>query len=213
METIDCEISLLVDPETCSICFNDDFKSEQMYYVALCNHKFCLECMKRYIEVRLLEGTVPICPYYQCESKLTLKSCFHILTSKLKAMWEQKIEEESIPVTERFYCPNPRCSALMSKIELSKSTLEDGFVRCFQCGERFCINCKVSWQSNLSCDNCKKLGNNPTSDDKMLKVLANEKKWRQCEKCQHMIELSEGCIHVTCMYLSNHFLNYNPLKF
>ncbi|KAG7559777.1 IBR domain [Arabidopsis thaliana x Arabidopsis arenosa] len=198
METKDCKISLLVGPETCRICFDDNFKAEQMYYVALCNHKLCVECMKRFIEEKLLEGTVPICPYYQCESKLTLRSCVHFLTSKLKAMWEQRIEEEAVPVTERFYCPNPRCSALMSKTELSKFIEEDGSMGCFQCGERFCINCKVLWHSNLSCDNYKRLGDNPTSDDIKLKALANQKMWRQCEKCQHMIELSGGCIKVTC---------------
>ncbi|XP_010425977.1 PREDICTED: E3 ubiquitin-protein ligase RNF144A-like [Camelina sativa] len=200
METIDSEISLLVVPESCSICLDDDFKADQMYYVALCNHHFCVECMKRYIDVSLLKGTIPTCPYYQCESKLTLRSCVHFLTSKLKVMWKQRILEESIPLTDRLYCPNPRCSALMSKTEISKST-EDKSMRCFRCGERFCINCKVSWHSNLSCNDYKRLSINRMSDDMKLTVLAYEELWRQCEKCQHMIELSEGCIHVTCRYI------------
>ncbi|XP_002875622.2 potential E3 ubiquitin-protein ligase ariadne-2 [Arabidopsis lyrata subsp. lyrata] len=199
METVASDISIRM-PATCSICFNDDLEAEQMYSVPLCGHQFCVECVRRHIEVRLLEGSVPTCLHYQCESKLTLRSCDNLLTPKLKAIWEQRIEEELIPVPDRVYCPKPTCAGLMSKTELSTSTEEDEGSRscCVKCGEPFCINCKVPWHSNLSCDDYKRLGLNPTTNDEKLKVLANQKMWRQCEKCKHMIELSKGCIHVTC---------------
>ncbi|CAA7046165.1 unnamed protein product [Microthlaspi erraticum] len=167
---------------------------------ALCGHQFCMECMKRYIEVGLLEGTALGCPHHQCESKLDITSCANLLTPKLREMWERRIEEESVPVADRVYCPNPRCSALMSKADLSKST-EDGSTRCcVRCGKRFCINCKVAWHRSLSCDDYKRLGPNPTENDIKLISLANQEKWRRCGKCQHMVEHSSGCTHITCRY-------------
>ncbi|CAH8267325.1 unnamed protein product [Arabidopsis lyrata] len=113
-----------------------------------------------------------------------------------------RIEEELIPVPDRVYCPKPTCAGLMSKTELSTSTEEDGGSRscCVKCGEPFCINCKVPWHSNLSCDDYKRLGPNPTKNDIKLKVLANQQKWRQCGKCQHMIARIEGCNVVICRY-------------
>ncbi|CAL9247549.1 unnamed protein product, partial [Arabidopsis halleri] len=203
METIVSEISIHIPDQnkTCNICSDDNFEPEQMFSVALCSHEFCVECMKRHIEVRLLAGGVPRCPHYQCETKLTLGSCVNLLTSKLKAMWERIIDEESIHVADRVYCPNPRCSALMSvtKLSNSNSTKEDVTMRsCFKCGEPFCITCKVPWHSNLSCNDYKRLGPNPTADDIKMKALANKKMWRQCENCNHIIELSEGCIHIIC---------------
>ncbi|EFH51881.1 predicted protein [Arabidopsis lyrata subsp. lyrata] len=215
METVASDISIRM-PATCSICFNDDLEAEQMYSVPLCGHQFCVECVRRHIEVRLLEGSVPTCLHYQCESKLTLRSCDNLLTPKLKAIWEQRIEEELIPVPDRVYCPKPTCAGLMSKTELSTSTEEDEGSRscCVKCGEPFCINCKVPWHSNLSCDDYKRLGLNPTTNDEKLKVLANQKMWRQCEKCKHMIELSKGCIHVTCRYHHHILITLsNPFEF
>ncbi|VYS59442.1 unnamed protein product [Arabidopsis thaliana] len=203
METIVSEIRIDMPDhnKTCSICSGDNIEPEQIFSVALCGHEFCMECVKQHIEVKLLSGGVPRCLHYQCESNITLGSCGNILTSKLKAMWELRIEEESIPVAERVYCPNPLCSSLMSVTKLSNSTREDVTMRtCVKCGEPFCINCKLPWHSNLSCNDYKSLGPNPTADDIKLKALANQKMWRQCENCQNVIELSEGCIHITCRY-------------
>ena len=52
-------------PSTCPICFDHDLEAEQMLTVDFCHHQFCLECVKRYIEVKLVEGGVLSCPHYQ----------------------------------------------------------------------------------------------------------------------------------------------------
>ncbi|KAL0735635.1 hypothetical protein Bca4012_011845 [Brassica carinata] len=187
--------------KTCRICLDDDFEVDQMLSVALCGHQFCVECMKQYVEAMLLEGRVPRCPHYQCESKPTLRSFASLLTPKLKKMWEQKIQEGSIPVLDRVYCPDATCSALMSVSELSKST-NGHMVCCFKCSKPFCVNCKVPWHNNMSCGDYKSLGPNPTTNDMMLKTLANQMMWRQCGKCQHMIERVAGCNRVTCRMIA-----------
>ncbi|VVB12223.1 unnamed protein product [Arabis nemorensis] len=123
METLS-EISISMPPvqtKTCLICFDEDFEAEQMFSVGLCGHQFCVECVKQHIRVGMLEGSVMRCPHYCCETKLTLTSCANLLTPKLREMWERKMEEESIPVADRVYCPNPMCSALVSITGISKS--------------------------------------------------------------------------------------------
>ncbi|XP_006292499.2 probable E3 ubiquitin-protein ligase ARI10 [Capsella rubella] len=200
MEAIDSEITIRMSSMTCSICLNNNFKAEDILISSLlCGHRFCKECVKRYIEVKLLQGGVPRCPYYQCESTLTLSSCASLLiTPRLQEMWEERIKEESIPMADRVYCPNTNCSSLMSKTELSKYTIQ-GWCCCVKCTIPFCINCKVPWHDNMSCNDYKRLmGTNLTTEDRKLNLLANRLMWRQCEKCKHMIERSEGCIHVTC---------------
>ncbi|XP_019085504.1 PREDICTED: probable E3 ubiquitin-protein ligase RNF144A [Camelina sativa] len=185
--------------KTCNICLDDAINADEMVCVDKCRHRLCCECMKRHIEVRLLEGSVVRCPYFRCKTKLTFEGCENILTPKLRKMWQQRIKEDAIPVSERIYCPNPRCSALMSETELSKSTGGAEVRRlCFKCGEIFCISCKVSWHSNMSCDVYKRLHPYPTENDRKIKTLADQKLWRQCPKCQQMIELKEGCVRVKC---------------
>ncbi|CAL9234162.1 unnamed protein product [Arabidopsis halleri] len=191
------DVPALFNPKkTCSICFDDDINADQMFSVDICCHVFCSECVRRHIEVRLAGGYSVTCPQYRCKSKLTYGSCVNILTPKVKEMWEQRIREDSIHVTDRVYCPNPTCSALMSLTELYQLT---GSKRCcVKCGEPFCIKCKVPWHNNLSCKRYKELHSNRATNDNKLTQLANQKSWRQCSKCKQMIELSEGCVHVIC---------------
>ncbi|XP_020883107.1 uncharacterized protein LOC110228960 isoform X2 [Arabidopsis lyrata subsp. lyrata] len=187
--------------ENCVICF-EETDAERMFFTNECIHRHCFTCVKQHVKVKLLSGTVPTCLDYGCKFELTLESCSKVLTPKLIEMWKQKMKEDSIPAVERIYCPYPNCSTLMSKTERSKSTDEgsnQSNVRtCVKCNGLFCIDCKVPSYSDLSCADYKKLHPDPLVDDLKLKSLANDKMWRQCVKCRHMIELSHGCNHMTC---------------
>ena len=72
-------------------------------------------CMKQHVEVKLLHGMVHKCPHEGCKSELVADSCQKLLTHKSIETMNQRIKEASIPVANNVYCPNPRCSALMSK--------------------------------------------------------------------------------------------------
>ncbi|KAG7554195.1 Ribonuclease H domain [Arabidopsis suecica] len=138
-ETLVSEISISMPPchkknTFCGICFDDDLEAEQMFSVALCGHKFCLECLKLHIQVELMER-VPRCPRYGCKSKLTIESCAHLLTPKLRAMWEQRIEETT--VTDWAMCA--KCQQMAG--------VAHGFceINC-SCGYSFCYICGAEWK-------------------------------------------------------------------
>ncbi|CAH8323392.1 unnamed protein product [Eruca vesicaria subsp. sativa] len=190
--------------EECLICFND-IDPERMFSIGKCNHRFCFQCVKQHVEVKLLHGMIPNCPHDKCKCEMVIDACGKLLTPKLGDMWKQRIKENAIPVTERVYCPYLRCSALMSKTKISESAKSlqsaypaSGVRRCVECRGLFCVDCKVPWHGKMSCTEYKKLHPNPPADDVKLKSLASNKMWRQCGKCQHMIELSQGCNHITC---------------
>ncbi|KAL3325287.1 hypothetical protein AABB24_039066, partial [Solanum stoloniferum] len=189
--------------ETCAICF-EETNFGQIFLVDDCRHRYCVSCMKQHVEVKLLHGIVPKCPHAECNSDLKLDSCSNFLTPKLIDIMKQRIKEASIPVTEKVYCPYPKCSALMSKsevLEYSKGSFLGaerlGIRKCTKCNGLFCVNCKVPWHCNIACDEYRKRNPNPPEDRK-LKTLAETNLWRQCVKCNHMIELAAGCYHITC---------------
>ncbi|KAM7279538.1 hypothetical protein ACFE04_006672 [Oxalis oulophora] len=125
-----------------------------------------------HVEAKLLNGMMAECPHQGCESKIDVVSCGKFLDPRLVEIFSNRMKEASIAVTDKVYCPYQKCSALMSKAE-------------------------VPWHSNMSCREYKK-SPKPQSADSMVKSLAEKRKWRQCAKCNNMVELATGCYHITC---------------
>ncbi|CAA7054315.1 unnamed protein product [Microthlaspi erraticum] len=193
--------------EPCVICLEDiDF--HLMFSVDKCGHRFCRNCVKRHIETKLLEGTIPNCPQYRCKSKLSIDRCDRILAAKPSLMYKQRMKEVFTPMRERVFCPYPSCSHLMSKTELSStSSCESGLRICSKCSGSFCVHCNVPWHSGLSCtdynkSSLDKKNYDPRYDAKLMKFMEKTYGWRQCVKCHHMIERSSGCARITCRYVT-----------
>ncbi|KAJ0476775.1 putative transcription factor C2H2 family [Helianthus annuus] len=171
-EAINSQISKVVSSqeklENCVICL-DDKSIDQFFPVEGCTHRYCYSCIKQHVEVKLLHGVLPKCPHEGCGNELKIESCEKFLTLKFTEMMRQRLKEDSIPVTEKFYCPYPKCSSLM-----------------------------VPWHENLSCVEYKRRNPTPLVEESKLKNLAARNLWRQCIKCKHMIELAAGCYHMTC---------------
>ncbi|GMY08847.1 E3 ubiquitin-protein ligase RSL1-like [Fagus crenata] len=99
---------------SCVICL-EDTDVGQIFLVDGWLQRYCFFCMKQHVEVKLLHGMVHKCPHEGCKSELVADSCQKLLTPKSIETMNQRIKEASIPVANNVYCPNPRCSALMSK--------------------------------------------------------------------------------------------------
>lgn len=194
--------------ETCNICL-DDTDICQMFAVDGCLHRYCLSCMKQHVQVKLLHEMMLRCPYEGCKTELDIAICRKFLPTELIDLMEQRLKESSIPVTDRVYCPDPKCSKLMSKPEMLSGTNPADLpaLKCIKCHGLFCINCEVPWHSDISCDEYKRLNPNPSTEDAKLKSLATTRSWSQCTKCKNMIELAEGCYHITCRYVLGNFCN------
>lgn len=192
--------------ETCVICL-EDTNIDEIFSIDDCMHRYCFSCMKQHVEVKLLHGMLPKCPHEGCNIELKIDTCSKFLTPRLTEIWNQRVKEASIPVTEKIYCPYPKCSALMSKreaLEHSKTAHvgADMYCRrkCIKCNGLFCISCKVPWHNNMTCYDYKRRNPYLQQEEAKLKKLAMTNLWRQCVKCNHMIELAAGCYHMTCRY-------------
>ena len=187
--------------EHCKICL-DDVDSDLMFYVERCGHRFCINCVKQHINVKLVDGKIPNCPHHGCVFHLSIDRCGDLLMFKERSVWMQRIKENSIPLAERVYCPYKSCSHLMSMTELSRRGSYSGFGRCFKCHGDLCVHCGVPWHFNLSCNDYRRLFPNKYREDGVhdakLKSLASLNGWRQCPKCYHMVGRSYGCSRIIC---------------
>jgi ribonuclease HI len=192
--------------ESCSICLEDTCV-DHMFSIDTCMHRYCFTCMNKHVEAKLHQGILPKCPHEGCKSDIKIQSSKKFLTPKVYDMLSQMMKEASIPANERIYCPFPKCSALMSRDEVqwnAERTIGGGEVvprQCTKCRQYFCVYCKVPWHKNLSCNYYKKENPYPSEADFKLENLAVQKKWRQCVKCNNMVELAHGCYHIYCRYV------------
>jgi hypothetical protein len=197
--------------EDCTICFEGKTLSE-MIVIPDCTHIFCRSCIVQHSEVKVQSGQVPIrCPQVNCTQTLSLTLSKSILSTKWYELLNKRMIEANMPEAERVYCPYPKCSALMSRETLkannqrsASSSSASSLVTsasCVECFRMFCVECRVPWHIAMTCQQYQQLP--PIfkdAQDANLYKLAENQKWQRCRKCRRMIELAEGCFHMTCRY-------------
>ncbi|KAG7035460.1 putative E3 ubiquitin-protein ligase ARI9, partial [Cucurbita argyrosperma subsp. argyrosperma] len=190
--------------ENCEICYVDN-ELDQMYTVNDCLHRYCFSCMKKHVEVKFLDGSEAKCPHEGCKSTVGIENFEKLFPPKVIEIIHQRFKESSIPFSEKVYCPQPRCSALMSKTEVLDYTKDilgnaeqSGARKCMKCHGLFCIKCKATWHNDMTCEEYRKSSHGTQTEDAKLNSLAKEKLWQPCLRCGHLVELAEGCFHIVC---------------
>ena len=170
-----------------------------------CCHKFCSQCMKTYVDGKVDASQVPIrCPQLRCKYYITSNEFKSFLPLTLYESLENTLAEANIHA-DRIYCPFPNCSVLLDPSEClsarasSSSQSENSCIECPVCQRFICVECQVPWHSSVSCE---EFQNIPLEErdtaDITLHRLAQNKRWRRCQECHRMIELTQGCFHMTC---------------
>ncbi|PIN00346.1 putative E3 ubiquitin ligase [Handroanthus impetiginosus] len=190
--------------ETCSICCEEKLSS--MMFTVKCCHKFCSHCMKTYVEGKIQSGQVPIrCPELRCKYCLSASECSSFLPVASYESLERALSEANILNSNKIYCPYPSCSVLLDPQEClstrasSSSQSDNSCVECPVCQQFICVDCGVPWHSSMTCEEYQSLPlEERDASDLTLHRLAQNKRWRRCEQCRRMIELTHGCYHMTC---------------
>ncbi|XP_022994789.1 probable E3 ubiquitin-protein ligase ARI11 [Cucurbita maxima] len=189
--------------ENCSICCEN--KPTAMMVALKCCHKFCSHCMKSYVDGKLETSQVPIrCPQLRCKYYITSNEFKSFLPLTLYESLENTLAEANIH-SDKIYCPYPNCSVLLDPSEClsarasSSSQSDNTCIECPVCQRFICVECCVPWHSSMSCEEFQDI---PLEErdiaDITLHRLARNKRWRRCQQCRRMIELAQGCYHMTC---------------
>lgn len=135
----------------------------------------------------------------QDESKMPPRCCAQaipsaivkkVLTKEEQQRFMKSVAQYNTPWESRVFCPNPGCGEFIPK--RSKVDPKHPFeVVCRTCRERACSICKRAAHA---------FGQDCPADWELDAVLqmGEQSGWRRCYKCRTLVELTQGCSHITC---------------
>uniref|UniRef100_A0A803M9K3 RBR-type E3 ubiquitin transferase n=1 Tax=Chenopodium quinoa TaxID=63459 RepID=A0A803M9K3_CHEQI len=141
----------------CGICMDYKPKTEIFNGLNICNHKFCTDCIIKYVASKIRENHEMVnCPDPKCNQAIEPENCSAILPKEVFVRWENVLFE-----VRESECPS--------------------------CRRLFCARCQVPWHDGLSCEEFLELGKDERErEDIMVMKLAKDKSWKRCPNCVTM---------------------------
>ena len=173
----------------CNICI-----CKQPEYDSLgCDHKFCVSCIKLYINTTIEACKVMpedlACP--ECSAMIpdsitkkfiTFEAYEKMLVLRLKIKY-QLLAAQGKAVA----CPVPDCPGFAHILEGEKITA------CNKCRCTLCCLCKLSVHPGITCEE-----NMKESRDSALESLILSQNWKKCPTCGVPVEKVDGCQFLYC---------------
>ena len=211
------ETLLLFDsPDVCRICFSNKVNPNNIAQIS-CGHFFCDNCIKTYLTNKIINGQVLDikcllggCPKRYSEEEINA----NVEEEVFKKYKKFKNIQIKLSNPNKIYvnCPFPDCEEIVDC-----TNPESEFMTCNN--------------NHIFCYKCHKLGKHPKGKclNDVINLLQqiqnknkNGKNFKQCPKCQVIIEKNEGCNQMHCIncgydfcwlclkrYTENHYAMYN----
>ncbi|KAI0890233.1 uncharacterized protein GGS22DRAFT_150315 [Annulohypoxylon maeteangense] len=152
-----------------------------------CGHRMCKSCLKRSFKLSVKDPSQmpPRCCTSDC---IPLKHVNDLFDNDFKQTWNQKFREFS--TQNRVYCPGKKCGQWITPDQIHRHANGRNMGKCGNCKTRVCCDCNNRWHGSGPCP----------VDEEMNQFLqqAKEEGWQRCFRCKNMVELKEGCNHMTC---------------
>lgn len=189
--------------EECGICM-ETRQSDELRQLRLCGCRFCLECLSRYVEVRIRDGESLIsCPSFYCMANgyLTADEVQTVVSNNDFFELFQKLKQThdvcSNPLS--VWCPRPDCDTVCRLADSDATSFA-----CASCGLLWCVVCRrrliASQPHECRPEQLPMPGDRePGAVDVLVKA---------CPHCGTLIERDEGCAQVLCRLCRHAFCWY-----
>lgn len=152
-----------------------------------CGHRMCHSCLKRSFKLSITDPQhMP--PRCCTADNIPLKHVEKLFDNEFKKTWNKKFTEYS--AKNRIYCIKRGCNEFIRPEDIHHSDDGKKYGRCARCRTKVCVRCNGKWHGGRDCP----------KDEETVRFLAQAKDegWQRCFRCKAMVELKEGCNHMTC---------------
>ena len=170
---------------SCLTCGADDVRISRSARLP-CKHRMCHSCLKRIFKMSITDPAhMP--PRCCQEDHIDLKHVDKLFDNDFKKTFNRKYLEYT--AKNRIYCVNRSCGEWIRPKDI---TVEHGRKtgKCKKCGTQVCAICNNKAHRSRDCPK------DPAT--KQFIETAKQKGWQKCYNCSAMVELKEGCNHMTC---------------
>ena len=174
----------------CLTCLSDDVPLSKSAKLG-CGHTMCHDCLKRIFTLSVTDPQhMP--PKCCTQDHISLKHVDRLFDVKFKIRWNKKYQEYT--TKNRIYCPRRGCGEWIKPANIhSDNSFGRGQARkygkCKRCGTKVCCTCNGKWHARKECPK--------DEETKRFVEIAKKEGWQRCHNCSAMVELKEGCNHMT----------------
>lgn len=170
------------------VCCRDEFDRSSSLHCLPCGHTYCCACLRVMIDQAMIDETKmpPRC----CTLPIPSSVLSELLDSEERLLFLKSVAQFSTPWEQRVFCPNAACGEFIPpgpKLDPKRPCV----VVCRKCDTSACSMCKrVAHENGRDCPDDGDL-------DAVLKI-GERSGWRRCYRCRTLVELVQGCTHMTC---------------
>lgn len=169
----------------CLICLSDEIPINKTAKLS-CGHHMCYSCLKRQFTLSVSDPQhMP--PTCCTDDHIPLKHVEKLFDDKFKRLWNKKYQEYT--TANRFYCPMKNCGEwIKPKFQRDPATGRK-FARCGRCNTKVCYLCNAKFHTRRDCPR--------DEETNRIVQMGKDEGWQRCPSCKTMVELKEGCNHMT----------------
>jgi E3 ubiquitin-protein ligase RNF144 len=174
--------------DICPICYYE--LNNSSYEELDCEHKFCNDCLCRYIKNKIDDRETKIyCPIDSCDKKITLSTIESLVDDEdIVDKYKKYRSYDDMDLNKHSMCP--MCQNICQKEENSDQ------VYCETCSEDYCFVCHENHYDYDDCPNESKIN---STISEIISALNNEN-IKLCPICKIIIEKNNGCSSMRCKY-------------
>ena len=202
---VPCKRTCLTHPARPCICCREDYTTDNNSLHTLpCGHCYCRDCLAIMVEQSMAD-----------ESKMPPRCCTQPIPSAIiklvlprdkQQLFLKAVVQYSTPWENRLFCPNATCGEFIPPPDKTNHKKPDPKQKqqqhhpnnpnpfetlCPACRTRVCVMCKrAAHPAGQDCPEDR-------DGDAVLR-LGERAGWRRCYRCRSLVELAQGCTHMTC---------------